>query len=771
MDQSSPGKPPHQPQVGGHERSNKSRRVPAELRQRTEHSCDRCKSRKQKCSTWPGETRCRHCLKYGYDCVVTKPRKQRSYGSPAVQESRVAILESLVKRAMPEVDTSNMESLLEMGRSLKVSIPDGVRLGLFREAEIELDNDTSRDDEQLVQDLQGQSQYIGRASSYLFQMKLRALVGGRQKSRQMYLFGPNPTDSHANHETSPSPHTGNDQTDIVDISSTAAATTPGSTLSIDITDPPHTDEMVTSSLVRVFFEQVNADFPVLHEATFLETIEEWRRSPSHADPAWFCGFLCVLILARRLPSNLAVASEYESHWWLRIQSLLSKILFTSSLASIQALLLAALHLHNTGSRDTCWTLTGAAARIGFAIGLHRDRLDVNITPLAREMRKRVWWTLYSFEQVQVSSHDRPSALDSIKHLGGASRESFLDMGMHVPPEYTVWSNRLVALLGAACRVLPESTNSSYMGAAGLLKELSLWRAALPKHLSTKLIDSMPPSFQRPLILLHVQYHYTTSLISRNALLARFMSLSKSEGCSISESVVSMADVCIESGRLLSQLLLKLDAMTKFNATTWLDTYYLYSAVLVLTLSIMCDVRQDKLELAFESQRNLSRCLSLSTKHLANPMVPSTMRRWLSVVETRHRHSISTITLLLIKDSKMQISNILSVVAVLAGVACAAPAEAGGRSRGGQQQNVNYAEIAQLVQRFGNLRNSVLGQIQQITGDDATTRIAGQFNLGEPIQRLNKAANEINSAIETIQSKLQSAQSEYSSNEGGSKNFF
>ena len=612
--------------------SSKSRRVPLELRRRTEHSCDRCKTRKQKCIIGPDDEKCRHCLKYGYDCAITKPRKQRFYGSLEAHGTKMAVLESIVKGLVPEIDTSNLDDIKEMGRSLGIPLPEiGAASSSSQEqpstAVVERNN-TTKETEQLVHDLQGQGQYIGRSSSYFFQMKLRALVGRNPDGTigKMYLFGPNPA------TIRPDLASLDDQIDAIDIPSISDSTSPNSMISTNAESTP-IDHATILLLVRAFFERINCDFPVLHEATFLAMLDEWRKTPTAMDPTWLCSFLCVLILARRV-CDAQLPEDQEERWWAKIQSLLSKVIFTSSLTSIQALMLAALHLHNVGSRDTCWTLTGAAVRIGFAIGLHRDSVDIKGTPLTREMRKNVWWTLYAFEQIQVSSHDRPSAIDNAKYLGGSPRQAILDMGSSNPPEYMTWSNRLLVLLGAACRALPDAAQGGYSGplspAAGLLRELSRWRTSLPQHLRMDVIEAVAPSFHRPLILLHVQYHYIVSLIARNALLSRFSSISKKD-TKAADSLGSMSDVCGESARLACQYLLMLDSMGKYNAVTWWDTYYLYSCTLVLALSIMCEYSSNKRDAAGESQRLLNRCTDMAARHLTNPMVPGTMRRWLHVV--------------------------------------------------------------------------------------------------------------------------------------------
>lgn len=228
-------------------------------------------------------------------------------------------------------------------------------------------------------------------------------------------------------------------------------------------------------------------------------------------------------------------------------------MFTSSLTSIQGLILTALHLHNTNSRDICWTLTGAAIRICFATGLHRDSVEIGRRPLYREMRKRVWWALYAFEQLQASTHYRPNAIDSPTHLARSPRETTLGMGSHSIPDYLTWSNLSIVLSGSACRAPPVVAKDGYSGplsqAADLLRDLARWRSALPQHLSMKPVDAMPASFRRLIILLHAQHHYIVSLISHYALVSRYTGSDKDGARTIPDALRSVIDACIKSGRL------------------------------------------------------------------------------------------------------------------------------------------------------------------------------------------------------------------------------
>jgi hypothetical protein len=122
-------------------------------------------------------------------------------------------------------------------------------------------------------------------------------------------------------------------------------------------------------------------------------------------------------------------------------------------------MLIVLHLHCTNHRDACWNLTGTAIRIAFAIGLHRHDIKPTQSPLGRELRKHLWWTLYGFEKLQVSSYNRPSAIDQSVNSVGCPNERL--KGGHLPQEFMKWSQKLVVVLGLACRALYLAGGSNY----------------------------------------------------------------------------------------------------------------------------------------------------------------------------------------------------------------------------------------------------------------------------------------------------------------------
>lgn len=534
--------------------------------------------------------------------MTTQTRKKRVFAS--VEESlaaRVGLLDSLVKGLVPDADTSSVEGLRALGGSLGIAMPEqpgtlhssGTPAGTSLSDQVDAKDGGGKQstaahagkrEEQMpvLRDQQGQMQYIGPASSYIFQIRMRAILAGRnshcQSQGQFFLFANNATDntwvgkvadlqremsagrapsSREAEGESPaasdqSEDGDDDDSDGGDDGREESVRTEESLLSGTIPD----------RLVDAFFERIHPDFAVLSEDSFRRKYERFRRqkppqlansSGADVDASWVCSFLCVLILARRTvppdENDLSTThgQEAETRWWRKVQTLLPSVVFTSCISAVQALALAALHLNNTNNKDSCWTLTGAAVRIAIAIGLHRDATlqSQHDTNPVLMLRKYLWWTLYQFELMQAASLDRPSAIDDAACNISPALKPPANTGVDATTEY---STRLLRMLSQACRVVRTMNNNSssasgesasddsYKGplspAASLIRDMRRWRDNLPRELSQQAAtmetstykqeaghsSTMSPRSKRTLLLMHVQYHHILCVITRNPML-------------------------------------------------------------------------------------------------------------------------------------------------------------------------------------------------------------------------------------------------------------
>lgn len=562
-------------------------------------------------------------------CLTTQPRKKRLYGSVEGLGNRLALLESLVKGLLPEADVSNVEGLRQLGSSLGIPLPDAST------GEPSGDRDHSdasgEDSSSLLPDQQGQVQFIGPASSFAFHVKLRTLVGAGAL-RQFVLFGNNAAEQEPGEHGDPHNLAAHNLT-------TAPAPAAHDAL------PPERRSLPGPAsfepLLAAFFANINVDLPVLHEPSFREAYDVWLASPDKVDPSWLCSFLCVLLLSRRV-ARIAFPPDQEKVWWRRVQTLLPVVIFTSSMTAVQALLLASIHLHNSNHRDACWNLTGTAIRIAYAIGLHQDKVSPGQIPLARELRRQLWWVLYAFEQLQVSSYDRPSA---IQHPGpriSSPNHKTTATSPHAVPDYGVWFHRLVTHLGAANRapktVKQHASEESYVGplspAAAVLRDMQRWMDSLPQHMRIEAADTSPANFQRPILLMHSLYHYIVVVLCRAALLARASILTKDGPDSPNSALISMATSCSESGQDLGRLLLKIDALGKFDAIIACDIWYTLASSSVLLLDLVCQNKLAGTDMT-ESRILLSQLADLAQRHMRNPYMPGTNLKFASIIPELH----------------------------------------------------------------------------------------------------------------------------------------
>jgi hypothetical protein len=602
------------------------RRVEADKRRRTETSCDVCKSRKQKCDRQLDQAQCGYCKAHDLSCASTQPRKQRVYGSLEHVGTRIRLLEAITKGLVPEADLSSNDGLRRLGTSLGIPLPpshvaDGPPSGSVTTS----GTSTIEKALPLLPDQQGHVQYTGPASSFSFHSKLGSLFD--TPTKEFVMFGPNA----AVVDDQSGPHTA---TSDVASQTTASKRSAQPLWSDERGMMP--DQTVSNELIHNFFAHAHASFPILHETSFRATFEVWSytNSTDGTTACWLITLLCVFILGSKM-GHQQISAEQQMAWWQQVQLHLPTVLFTTDLAALQALMLVALHLHHTSHRDACWNIVGAVVRIAHAIGLHSDDATAQLPPLTRELRKSIWWSLLAFEQLLVSSLDRPSAIDVLKHTVGVPDERIL--GLMNPPEYSKWSTSLVQLLGSACRARtscgPISRDDEALGplspALSALRELQRWKELLPRFLQPEATHTTAPCFVRPISILQVQYHYAVVVLTRSVLLEHATAAAGGLHWPHREGTQTLSDECRISGTSLCQTLLEMHESDCFDSITGFDMFYGITGASILVLEIVIMQRQGKDHT--EIRALLQKIAVLAEKHVRSCKMPGTLYKWATLI--------------------------------------------------------------------------------------------------------------------------------------------
>lgn len=148
-------------------------------------------------------------------------------------------------------------------------------------------------------------------------------------------------------------------------------------------------------LIRAYFEHYHPVFPFIHEATFRRQYA--TRPDLTSDPGWLA--LRDIVLA------IGAWCLQDTDNWVYSHSLSQQakrrldcfsIIDQPSIDLIQALLLTSDYYQRYGQPRDGWTFLGIATRMAISLGLHQEPSDDH-SLLAKEIRRRVWWSVYCFD--------------------------------------------------------------------------------------------------------------------------------------------------------------------------------------------------------------------------------------------------------------------------------------------------------------------------------------------------------------------------------------
>ncbi|PQE31030.1 hypothetical protein CJF32_00006064 [Rutstroemia sp. NJR-2017a WRK4] len=627
-------------------------RIPDHLRRRALVSCDRCKKRRIRCSrssNSDGQEACRNCLEAGVDCESTLPRKTRIYGSVETLSLRYRVLDALVKGLYPNSDTTNVDVLYEIAAAQGIAIPDlsgdyrveevfdkvppalatsplhseGSPNGMekMKEEPASTEKAPVTAEERLVPTPQGgQSHYIGPSSSFGFVLTCRkmvaeynaALSAARPDDERVKLSSDfagsrwskalEPKIAEEKH-TAPGPADLEQNNNRMQVRSHVISVVPSKDQSgkspLSLLLP---NKEVADVLIESFFDRVHPNFMLFHRTSFLQRYEiMWSQRnllQQDFEAGWLCCVLMALVLgAQALEQHEDAYVEPQRRHVEWVESRVYQLLSSSSLVNIQALLLLQLHQHNFSERNTAFMLLGAASRMAMNLGMHREGATETLDPIEREVRRRVWWTIYLFEQNQCTILGRPCAIDDTEISVRFPDENVLDGGTCVPLGYVEHMVRLMKLMSEIRRKMYPSSTSHHTEqprirvAMQLLLDLDSWHHSLPPNLRLE-FQSLSPVHGRAVLLLHLQFHLTQALVTRPFILRKVaVQLARRLGKHVrsqdlDEEELKLSSSCGLYSKQAVLIVHQLILSGQFNGVTWMDPYYIYHSVFVLALDFL-----------------------------------------------------------------------------------------------------------------------------------------------------------------------------------------
>ncbi|KAJ7655929.1 fungal-specific transcription factor domain-containing protein [Mycena rosella] len=176
------------------------------------------------------------------------------------------------------------------------------------------------------------------------------------------------------------------------------------------------EQDLTTSLIKLYFININIFFPLLHRPTF----EEAFTANMHLFHAGFAGtLLLVCALGARYSADPRVHLPGGAHssaglrWFSQVNlGGQPPLRAQPTLYDLQCYCLAVQFLERTARARVCWTLVGFGIRLAQDIGAHRLKMRKRAPTSEEELEKRAYWVLILFDLQLSVSLGRAMALPS-----------------------------------------------------------------------------------------------------------------------------------------------------------------------------------------------------------------------------------------------------------------------------------------------------------------------------------------------------------------------
>lgn len=220
-------------------------------------------------------------------------------------------------------------------------------------------------------------------------------------------------------------------------------------------------------LIQVVLKFIGNDYHLVKKRSFMERVNAtYAASTSRAgaddDPMFLCRMFAVFALGELYLRKSGVTENGQrvipgASFYLQATSLFQElyedpdieyietlllmvswpaITFPCLVAFVPSLIQQSFYSYALNRKNSAYTYSGIALRLSVAMGLHRNiTYDPSTPPVAIENRRRVWWTVYTFDRlcssklghpITIKDEDIDAPFPSSEGLAAEEQEEFVD---------------------------------------------------------------------------------------------------------------------------------------------------------------------------------------------------------------------------------------------------------------------------------------------------------------------------------------------------------
>ncbi|EKG17956.1 Transcription factor fungi [Macrophomina phaseolina MS6] len=381
-------------------------------------------------------------------------------------------------------------------------------------------------------------------------------------------------------------------------------------------------------LVQVVLRFIGSDYHLIQRKSFLRRMEETYTAQTHDDPVFLCRLFVVFALGELYSKKTAVAGNRRTvpgtAFFLQAMSLFQDLHEEADVDYIETLLVMSFYSHALNRKNTAYTYAGLALRLSLTLGLHRNiTYDKSISAVEIENRRRVWWTVYTFDRmcssklghpVMIRDEDIDAPLPSVDNLSLEEREEFLDA------DQLIANVKLARITGNILNLIYSIPSAQQevnfvRNVHQILNSLKEWDATLPTSL--RLDPTMSPPYKtRSVASLRLHFNQCIILTTRPILLYVFKYYIRPAGSAaspnttrpLSPMTTALSEACIHAARSSNKLLAQLWIDGAIATFGYFDAHYIFSSTIVLLMASILtpsEFDKDSIDLAWSLLQSMA----------------------------------------------------------------------------------------------------------------------------------------------------------------------
>ncbi|OQV07972.1 Fungal specific transcription factor domain-containing protein [Cladophialophora immunda] len=384
-------------------------------------------------------------------------------------------------------------------------------------------------------------------------------------------------------------------------------------------------------LIRVAIRLVGLDYHLMMRKHILDQLDSLYKGhlSVEQDPLLACRLFTIFALGELYTNRAKEDQRIENApnvpglgFFLQAMSLFQEIREEATMSYIEALLLISLYSLALNRANSAYIYAGIALRLGLTLGLHHNVPDNQMfSPLERERRIRVWWTVYVFDRnwssklghpINIRDEDIDVDLPSMNNLTSMERAEFSE------PEHLVANVQLARITGDIMNhiyVKNRQEKAFVQSVQMVMRRLRTMAETLPSSIRLQ-PDSSRVYPAKHVASLHLCFNQCVILTTRPILFHLLKAkvnpiLEGQPGQSprpVSAITTALADACIHAAQSSNQILSQLWVDGSLAIFGFFDAQYLFSSTLVLLIATV--LRPDTADAeAVEAATHLLRSMS------------------------------------------------------------------------------------------------------------------------------------------------------------------